>query len=473
MWRILIMDKNLGFREYSVFIDGQMAATTTTSGTWSADGFFPEGQIVRKTVGELRDEQERMYQQKKAYISAIGFDPFLKEKDMFQRDPTKVLQLSFEREGIFNPIVKPVKLDKDNLINVPIMYGPMGNRYLLSGFVKLNTPKVVTAEKLEKTILYLLLRTKYNESLTPSYGRYLFDFNGCSTFFLKHLINTLLECDLKRINLSWVGPLQNLLIARKLDKLNDSKKKDKKKKRTAEEQWHVETAKPRGSTYAAVPDSRKTLKSQINSYFNNYDGIEFRKRTGVTKKEYLKMSDGYRPDPMAHDNYSEASKLFLAMLREGSILERKSTPTGPVIVGTPEPQIQRINPQPPEYFQAVAKQQEDEWLSPKETEIKRPSTSTRLRKESGTLSTEVRLELVRKKKGVVLKNPDSPTKAKLVHQLNIMEVEILQEREMERIRENQMQANQMLEAQLRDQEMQRQQEVQEAEQDRTLLHSYQ
>ncbi len=385
--------------------------------------------ITRVVNGEaLRFKNETDYS---AYINRKGKEalqgvsfksPFDQpvQKDLFKPEPTKVLKLSFERDKLFNPIVKPSEEGNDTkgLINVPILYGDMGNRYLMRGFVKLSEPRVVTPDKLEKTVLYVLLRTKYNESLSATYGRYLFDFNGCSNIFLKHILNTLLECDLKRINLSWVGPLQTLLLQRQIDKVKELGRKHKKsKKKASQEDEGLYIQKPRlASAQAPTP---KSVKQVIAGNYQRMGSTEFHKSYNITKDEFAQLYEGREPDRARYisaDSYLSAVRYYEMMCKEGSIRPKigkiiaekrvagvNGTVPPPSAWGledqevekrrrenTPYPEdsgeIKRLDLQPPEYWKAVAdKQQEDEWLSPKETEIKRPSTSTKSRRESETL----------------------------------------------------------------------------------------
>jgi hypothetical protein len=76
--------------------------------------------------------------------------------------------------------------------------------------------QMVTNAQLEKRLLQLILRSKF-ETLQSTTGRYHFDFTQLSSRALVLLINHILNSEEARINLSWVEPLQNLLLDKQLN----------------------------------------------------------------------------------------------------------------------------------------------------------------------------------------------------------------------------------------------------------------
>lgn len=95
-------------------------------------------------------------------------------------------------------------------IPVPITLWGLRTGY----FCSLSALRPINVLSIERAILHVLTRTRFNGNVVVSIGRYSFDFAELSPPLISRLLQIILSTRGPKINFSWVSPLQELYFKR-------------------------------------------------------------------------------------------------------------------------------------------------------------------------------------------------------------------------------------------------------------------
>jgi len=125
-------------------------------------------------------------------------------------------EIDFRHGKIDGKLVLPIRF---------IANGVMDTSYL---GIKIEYGHITTPQQIERILLHVVMSTEFKE-LSVHHNRYYFDFKSLHSALLEHLITAIFNSNSKRINYTWIAPLQELVIERQLTSFKTPKKIKEKK----------------------------------------------------------------------------------------------------------------------------------------------------------------------------------------------------------------------------------------------------
>lgn len=217
-------------------------------------------------------------------------------------------------------------------------------------FIHVKWGMLTTIQQIENALIHITQHTKF-KSLEGTHNRYTYNFNEADTALIKLLIDEVYNSKSKRINYSWIEPLQELICNREVKRIEKKKKKAGLKAKNAnnEHKWGApsfdELYIPQPVKLKWNPTPPIPVKSQLSEKAQQLEQFE--------KDAHRAIQQGILTPPQ----YDELKKKYLDLelrtrIREkvvdyakaysspkGMSIGRKPTKAKELITGTPGPPI--------------------------------------------------------------------------------------------------------------------------------------
>lgn len=215
-------------------------------------------------------------------------------------------------------------------------------------FIRVKWGMLTTIQQIENALIHITQHTKF-KSLEGTHNRYTYNFNEADTALIKLLIDEVYNSKSKRINYSWIEPLQELICNREVKRIEKKKKKAGLKAKNAnnEHKWGApsfdELYIPQPVKLKWNPTPPIPQKDQLMQEFEEsgqkavQDGtltagqyIELREKLGVQLKRTIKKDPPNYLDPETRDRIKQK---IVELAKRDIKLKGSPTPRGVRIGG--------------------------------------------------------------------------------------------------------------------------------------------
>lgn len=115
--------------------------------------------------------------------------------------------------------------ERSGFLSIPISCTLKEGLWLRSfEFIHVKWGMLTTIQQIENALIHITQHTKF-KSLEGTHNRYTYNFNEADTALIKLLIDEVYNSKSKRINYSWIEPLQELICNREVKRIEKKKKK--------------------------------------------------------------------------------------------------------------------------------------------------------------------------------------------------------------------------------------------------------
>lgn len=158
-------------------------------------------------------------------------DPVSKLKDYYTQLATACKMGASKKFNLrinFSDMSPFITCNEGDLIPLPIaFYQTTGATGFDNKSLSIEMGHITTPQQIERIMLHVVCSTEFKD-LTVRHNRYQFRFGEMHTNLIQQLITAILDSNSKRINYSWIAPLQEIVIKYELEWKAKKKKKTSK-----------------------------------------------------------------------------------------------------------------------------------------------------------------------------------------------------------------------------------------------------